>query len=470
MAIGRRDDVTIRYGADDTRFQKVTKRVKSAGADVAGFFGKVGSSIGAVFGRSLPGAIAATATAFTAMSKSALQSADSLAKTSDKIGVNIEDLQRLRYAASTAGVEQRVLDTALQRFSRRVGEAANGTGVLLKEFEALGIQVRDAQGNIRSNTDLLFEYAEAVRNAGSAQEQLRLNVAAFDTEGGVMVNLTRQGAQGMRELLGVADELGNVLSEKTVREAEALNQAWDDMTTRWGSYWKKTILDMTLAVDKLAGNFRTAATAVERLGEIEEELLEIEKNRVETTSRLYDIQTRRIQQLQRERQELRGTAEELKKVEQAEKGVADAARKAAAAADAAQTKAAGSKAAKGPENTYHEQNLADYRAYKSGEITRSEWLERERNRNPYANPGSPYAGEFGFKDGQPPGYTSVMPSRPATTVLHTPEVSKAFADEVQKAVTAALEGKTYNVKVLPEIVGYSGDAIEQAATQEGETQ
>ena len=50
--------------------------------------------------------------------------ADAIGETASKIGVGVEALQELRFAASLAGVEQQTLDMALQRFVRRVAEAA----------------------------------------------------------------------------------------------------------------------------------------------------------------------------------------------------------------------------------------------------------------------------------------------------------------------------------------------------------
>ena len=54
---------------------------------------------------------------------------DALAKTADKLGLTTEELASLRHAASiTAGVTSQTLDMALQRMTRRLSEAASGTG------------------------------------------------------------------------------------------------------------------------------------------------------------------------------------------------------------------------------------------------------------------------------------------------------------------------------------------------------
>src|ERR671919_3064798 len=52
-----------------------------------------------------------------------ISAADAIGKTADKIGVGVEALQELRFAAKASGVEQQTLDMALQRFTRRAVEA-----------------------------------------------------------------------------------------------------------------------------------------------------------------------------------------------------------------------------------------------------------------------------------------------------------------------------------------------------------
>ena len=66
---------------------------------------------------------------FAQATKDALNFGAQLEITSQKIGVTVESLQAFRIAAeSAAGVQSNVMDMALQRFSRRVGEAQKNTG------------------------------------------------------------------------------------------------------------------------------------------------------------------------------------------------------------------------------------------------------------------------------------------------------------------------------------------------------
>ena len=71
--------------------------------------------------RTLGGALAGVATVggLAALVDRSLSAADAIGETASKIGIGVEALQELRFAASLAGVEQQTLDMALQRFVRR---------------------------------------------------------------------------------------------------------------------------------------------------------------------------------------------------------------------------------------------------------------------------------------------------------------------------------------------------------------
>ena len=116
--------------------------------------------------------------------KQVIEYGDQIGKTADKVGLSTDALQELNFAAEQSGVSARTANMAWQRFARRAGEAAQGTGELVKVFEELGISTRDAEGSLKSTEELLYEYADAVANAETQQDKLRLAFKAFDSEGG----------------------------------------------------------------------------------------------------------------------------------------------------------------------------------------------------------------------------------------------------------------------------------------------
>ncbi|WP_068310450.1 hypothetical protein [Polycladidibacter hongkongensis] len=208
--------------------QKTRRETKLLNMDM----GTLGKSMGAM--RVLPAAAAAATLAkLTTAIKTAVSEASRLAKVADKVGVTTDELQRLRYGFELAGVAAGTTDTALQRFSRRVAEAANGSGVLHDILKANGIQLRDSSGRMKTQSRILGEYAQLIKNASSEQERLLLSFKAFDREGAGLVLALKNGSKGLDELMGKAAEAGGVLDEKLLRKAEKID---DEFARMWRTF------------------------------------------------------------------------------------------------------------------------------------------------------------------------------------------------------------------------------------------
>jgi hypothetical protein len=90
--------------------------------------------------------------------------ADAIGKTAGNIGVGVEALRELRFAAKASGIEQKTLDMATWRCSGSPGgtaEAAQGTGEAKDALAQMGIALRDQDGHLRRSEDLLTDVADA---------------------------------------------------------------------------------------------------------------------------------------------------------------------------------------------------------------------------------------------------------------------------------------------------------------------
>lgn len=149
--------------------------------------------------------------------------ANTIGVVADSLGVGVEALQEFRFAAEdSSNVLSTQADAALQQFTRRVAEAARGTGELQEVFEQYDIAVSSLDGSARAVNEVLAEYADVVQNAESSQEQLRLAIRAFGSEGAALVNLLREGAIGWDEYVQAARDAG-ILTTDQIRQAQELD-------------------------------------------------------------------------------------------------------------------------------------------------------------------------------------------------------------------------------------------------------
>lgn len=170
------------------------------------------------------GAASAAVTAATAvMVKQQMASIDQMAKFSDRIGLTTQALAGMRHQAELNGVAQRQLDTGLQRMVRRVAEAAQGTGEAKNAIKELGL---NAQQLAAMRPDQQFAaIAEQMKNVEGQSNRVRLAFKLFDSEGVGMVNMMRDGAEGLSAAQREAEALGIAVNRIDAAKIESANDA-----------------------------------------------------------------------------------------------------------------------------------------------------------------------------------------------------------------------------------------------------
>ena len=92
---------------------------------------------------------------------------------------------------------------ALQRFTRRAAEAAQGTGEAKDALAQMGIALRDQSGNLRRSEDLLGDVADVFARIEDPAKRVRLAFKLFNSEGVALVSQRarrrepRSGAPGV---------------------------------------------------------------------------------------------------------------------------------------------------------------------------------------------------------------------------------------------------------------------------------
>ena len=165
-------------------------------------------------------AAAGAATALAALVKINTDFMDKLGKTASKLGIEVEFLQNMRFAAEQTGVKVEALDMGLQRFIRRAAEAASGTGEAKRAFQQLGIELKDSNGNLRDVESILNDVADGIMNTSDSAEQVRLAFKFFDSEGVSLVNTLKNGSKGLQEFKTEAENLGLIISKESIAKAE----------------------------------------------------------------------------------------------------------------------------------------------------------------------------------------------------------------------------------------------------------
>jgi hypothetical protein len=191
------------------------KNTQSWGARI----GKITKSI-AIGG--IAGGAAFTA-GLVALTKGAIDSADALSKQSQSIGMAIEDLSALQYAADMSGVSSEQLGVGLKKLSQTAVDAFQGIGAGADAFEALDISVKDSEGNLKNNAKLLDELADRFSSLPDGANKTALAMDIFGKSGADLIPLLNGGSDGIRLFREEAERLGLVIDSETGKAAEVFN-------------------------------------------------------------------------------------------------------------------------------------------------------------------------------------------------------------------------------------------------------
>lgn len=176
------------------------------------------------------GAIAGVAGGVVASVKSMLDQADKLGKMAQSIGIPVEELSKLKHAADLSGVSLESLGKGVGRLSRNLVEAAQGSQAPIRAFETLGIQIRNVDGSLKTVSQVLPEIAAKFANMRDGPEKTALAMQVLGRAGAELIPLLNGGAQGLRDMMKEAEDLGIVIDKKTAKAAENFN----DNLTRLG--------------------------------------------------------------------------------------------------------------------------------------------------------------------------------------------------------------------------------------------
>ena len=215
--------------ATDYKFRiKAIDHTKKAFDSVSGGLNKIGKGAANVT-KGIVGlgvAVGATAGALAILVKRNFEFIDAIGKTSTRTGIATATIQAFHLAARESGTNIEGANNALQKFARSVGDAQRGLKTQQDIFKALNVELVDANGNYRTMDHVLADTAKGIAGLGSQSAKATSLANLFGKQGilltGAIEDLADRGLDGF---IDRAEQLGLILSTKTIRRVEAFNDA-----------------------------------------------------------------------------------------------------------------------------------------------------------------------------------------------------------------------------------------------------
>ena len=144
-------------------------------------------------------AVILTAGAVTRFAKGAINQADAFGKLSRQTGIAANTLQSYVNAGKLAGVEQTTIEKSLRRLAQSQREADQGIKTYTDSYEALGINVRDSNGNLKSSEILLGDIAEEFKGMQNGATKAAIAMEIFGRSGSQLIPLLNEGREELEK-------------------------------------------------------------------------------------------------------------------------------------------------------------------------------------------------------------------------------------------------------------------------------
>lgn len=157
------------------------------------------------------------------MVRSAANAADGLSKLSQRTGVAVEELSRLKYAVSLNDATAKDLEQALKGLSNKMYDASRGGKEAAAAFSAIGVQVHDAQGNMRSLEEVLLDIADAFAALPDGANKAAIANKLMEESGVRLIPTLNNGREGIRAMGDELERFGGEVSSTFARAAADFN-------------------------------------------------------------------------------------------------------------------------------------------------------------------------------------------------------------------------------------------------------
>lgn len=166
----------------------------------------------------------------------AADSIDKLGKVALRLGIPVEQLSALKFAAGESGLEFEKLAGLASKAGKEVAKLVND-GATSAKVGKFNVRLTDSNGEVKDLVDLLPALAQGIESAGSAAEQLRLSQKFFGRGGGdeFVTFLKESGGyiKGMADGMDRAGKTGAIFTQDQVNKLTAYRDSVGRVQQAW---------------------------------------------------------------------------------------------------------------------------------------------------------------------------------------------------------------------------------------------
>jgi hypothetical protein len=204
------------------RMKDLSDRLKDAGGNIRGFAAGVAKAAAGI-AVGLAAAVGAAAAGIGALVLNLASAADEIVENAEMMGITAEQYQTFKFIGDQVGTSVETVARAFGRTTKAMTEAQKRGSPMAKLFKDLGVNVKDANGNLRDSEEVFQDLIGALGNIENETQREIIAQQLFGKSYQELIPLINAGADGIADMTQQAREMGAIMSEDTVNAAADLN-------------------------------------------------------------------------------------------------------------------------------------------------------------------------------------------------------------------------------------------------------
>jgi hypothetical protein len=238
-------DIEARYARFRDAMTQIERQTQSSAAKMSKAFETVKGTLAGL-------GVAVSAGALVSVVKNAIDAADHLNDLSKQTGVAVDTLGGLGFAAGQAGGDLESIAAAAGKLNKSIAEAAGGNKEFGDAFKAMGIDIRDVEGKLKTADQVLIELANKFATYADGPEKVAIAVRLLGKAGAEQIALLNDGGQALQENIEYYKRYAGVTQE-TANQADAFNDTLGKLHLLSGAFGRTLAAELLPTLESVSG-------------------------------------------------------------------------------------------------------------------------------------------------------------------------------------------------------------------------
>lgn len=170
---------------------------------------------------------------------SGIEQVDQLAKAAQRVGMPVQELSEMAMLMKQSGSGVEGLSTAMKGLAKAVASADDPTSKVAVDLRSLGMTVRDQNGALLSEQELLMQLADRFKEMPDGITKVRIATELLGRSGQQLIPFLNKGSEEIRRSMDESRQFGLTVGPEFAANAEHFSENMMRISGAFEGMWRK---------------------------------------------------------------------------------------------------------------------------------------------------------------------------------------------------------------------------------------